>query len=91
MFEKFMTELSAKMSLDNLNELKNSNPEEYDETLKMFVAATKVGIQFLKESPEFREAFAEIHAEFLKHPECKQVIEEAFEANNKFELNQPKH
>ena len=84
MLEKFMTEFSARLAIDNLNELKNSDPKEYDETLKAFIAATEVGIQMLKESQEFRKAFAKIHAEFLKHPESKEVIEKALEANNEF-------
>jgi len=79
-----MTEFSARLAIDNLNELKNSDPKEYDETLKAFIAATEVGIQMLKESQEFRKAFAKIHAEFLKYPESKEVIEKALEANNEF-------
>ncbi|ADL11678.1 hypothetical protein [Acetohalobium arabaticum] len=85
MFEKFTTELSAKIALDNLNELKESDPEEYNKTVKAFIAATEVGIKILKESPEFRQAFAEIHAEFLKYPEAKKVIKKAQETNEEFQ------
>jgi TRAP-type C4-dicarboxylate transport system substrate-binding protein len=91
MLEKFTTELSAKMTLDNLNKLKESNPEEYDETIKAFIAATEVGINFLKESPEFRKAFAKIHKEFLKYPECREVIEAGLQANEKFDAIEYEH
>ncbi|SKA01008.1 hypothetical protein [Selenihalanaerobacter shriftii] len=83
MFEKFITELSAKLTIDNLNQLKESDPKKYDETLKLFIVAAEVGTKMLKESPKFRKVFAEIHAEFLKYPESKEVIETALNANKK--------
>ncbi|MBM7624994.1 hypothetical protein [Sporohalobacter salinus] len=84
MFEKFTTELSAKLALDNLNELKESDPKKYDETVKAFIAATKAGTKILKESPEFRKAFAQIHAEFVKYPEAQEVIKAAQKNNKDF-------
>ena len=76
MFEKLTTELTSKMTLDNLKELKSSNPKEYDKTLQAFITATEAATHMLAESKEFRTAFAQIHAEFLKYPESKSIIEQ---------------
>ncbi|GAB6137742.1 hypothetical protein [Halanaerobaculum tunisiense] len=75
-----LTELSIGMVNKELEEVKESDPEEYEETIKMLLLMTEIATHFLQESQEFREAFAKIHTEFLKRPERKQVIEEAITA-----------
>ncbi len=80
MLNNILTEFSASLMEKELSKIKEADPEKYHQTLKMFMAAVDVGIHFLKESPEFREAFAHIHNEFLKYPESKSTIKEAIEA-----------
>ncbi|GAB6100090.1 hypothetical protein JCM16358_19690 [Halanaerocella petrolearia] len=70
-------ELSIGMVNKKLKKMEESEPEKYDESLEMILLLTEIATHFLKESKEFREAFAEIHAEFLKYPESRQVIEES--------------
>ncbi len=78
-----MTEWSLGMVNKSLEEMKESDIEEYDQTLKMFLLATEAATHFLKNDQEFREKFAQIHAEFIKSPESKSVIEESIKAYEK--------
>lgn len=72
--------------LSNLpeKELKERHPEKNPHFVKAVVAMTDIAHEMIKESPEFREAFARVHAEFLKYPESRSTIEEAFNAQRTF-------
>lgn len=87
MLDELLTEFSSSILTKELNKMKESDPEKYDQTLKMTLAVTEVGIHFLQESPKFRQAFARIHNEFLKCPESKSTIELAIESGHKFGEN----
>ncbi len=84
MLSKMLTEFSSTMANKKLRNIKNSDPEEYEEVLKMFLTASEVVIHFLHESPEFRDAFSRVHNEFMKYPECRASIEQALEAYQKY-------
>lgn len=75
MITEIITEITSKMAGKELSKMKNSEPEKYDQTLKLFITAAEVGIHFLEESPEFRKAFADIHSRFLDYPETRSLIE----------------
>jgi len=78
-----MTEMSTSIINKKLEEMKESNPDQYDQTLKMFINSAKLAINFMKESPEFRNVFDKIHREFLNYPESKKTIKKAIEAGKK--------
>jgi hypothetical protein len=80
MLDNILTELSSTFLKKELDKIKEADPEKYNQTLNMFLAAVNVGIHFLEESLEFREAFARIHNEFLKYPECRSTIKQALKA-----------
>ena len=62
------------------NELKDAPPEKRDHLLKATLNLFEIGIDSFKKSPEFRDAFMRIHAEFFKYPESKGLIDEALRA-----------
>lgn len=78
-----LTDMLAQMSTEMMNEhleKVKSDPEKYDKVLQMTLKATELGIVYLRESREFREAFARIHAEFFKYPESREFIKAALNA-----------
>lgn len=79
-----VTELTSKITIDNLQKIKDDDPQKYDETLKLIITITEVATHILNNSPGFRKAFAEIHKEFLKHPESREVIDAALKAYNDY-------
>ena len=67
-----------------MKELKERHPEKNQHIVNTIVAMTDIGVDMLKESPEFRKAFARIHNEFLKYPESRETIEQAIKAQKEF-------
>ena len=49
--------------------IKNAAPEQRNHFLKSTLILFDVAMEALKESPEFREAFAKVHMEFFIFPE----------------------
>lgn len=68
-----LEEMMAAMASDKIKELKD-DPTKHEEFVKMIIMASELGTELLKESPEFRKAFARIHTEFFKYPECQETI-----------------
>ncbi len=83
MISDIMTEMSSSIINNQLEEMKESNPDQYEQTLKMFINSAKLAINFMKESPEFRDVFDEIHREFLNYPESKNTIKKAIEVGKR--------
>lgn len=69
MLEEFMTALAA----NKLEDLKK-DPAKHDEMVRMIIATMDMSTELLKESAEFRKAFARVHTEFFKYPECQETI-----------------
>lgn len=67
-----------------MKELKERQPEKNQHFINTIVAMTDIGVDMLRESPEFRRAFARIHNEFLKYPESRETIEQALQAQKQF-------
>lgn len=70
----------ASISDEALKKLKEANPEERQNMARMAAEFLTLSTQLLKESPEFRSAFALIHSEFLKYPESGDTIRQAIHA-----------
>jgi hypothetical protein len=87
-FGNKLKEMSIGMVSQRLEEMKDGDTAEYDKTLEMLLLMTEVATHFLKENKEFREKFAEIHAEFIKSPESERVIEESIIAYDNFKEKQ---
>lgn len=68
-----LQELMTSMTADKLNELKK-DPAKHEEFVRMIVSALDMSTELLKESAEFRQAFARVHTEFFKYPECQETI-----------------
>lgn len=79
-----LAELQGYVSNLYANNLKNEDPKNLDQITKLFNNLTEVAIHVMRESPEFRSQFARIHAEFLKHPECREVIEGSINAVSQY-------
>ncbi len=82
---KLISETSTLIANNYVSELNEKKPEELNEISMLFNNLTELAIHVLKESPEFRSQFARIHKEFLKYPECKEVIEESYNAVSKYQ------
>lgn len=67
-----------------VSELNESDPDKRNHFLQATLQLFQVSIEALKESPEFRQKFLEIHAEFLKYPESKDMIKESIIAYEKY-------
>lgn len=72
------------LTVHKLRELKNSEPEQHQYLVNSIVEMAGIATEILKNSPEFRRQFAKIHAEFLKYPECKEVIDEAYRVSTAY-------
>lgn len=70
-----------------IKELREHHPEKNENFVSAMVALTDIATAMLRESPEFRKAFARAHEEFLKHPESKSTIETAIQAQREFGPN----
>jgi len=70
-----------------IKNMRESTPEERHRMSKIAVEITNMGIQLLKESPEFRDAFSRIHSEFFEYPESESVTRQALMAYDKFVSN----
>jgi hypothetical protein len=77
MIMDLITELSSGLANQELKKMKKSDPKKYQQTIDLFTNAAELGVHFLQESKEFREAFAKIHNEFLKYPECRSTVKKA--------------
>lgn len=71
------------MAEDTLQKIKK-DPEKYRNFISAAVAVLDTSTEMLKESPEFRRAFARVHSEFLRYPESRETIEQAFQAQQEF-------
>lgn len=67
-----------------VKEIKEAEPEKRDHLVKTAVMLFEISTEALKESAEFRRGFAMVHSEFLKHPECRDTIEQSIEAYKKY-------
>lgn len=65
-------------------ELQEAPPEKRDHFLKSSLIMFDISLDAIKRSPELRQKFAEIHSEFLRHPECKDTVQESFNAYEKY-------
>ncbi|SFH26972.1 hypothetical protein SAMN05660649_04501 [Desulfotomaculum arcticum] len=79
-----LTELITGISQMTARELREAGEPERKKLVEALTDLTELGIALLHESPEFRQAFARIHSEFLMFPESRDTIEQAFTAYNKF-------
>lgn len=68
----------------SLERIKKSDPAKHRKMIEFALSLFDIGIMMMKDSPEVRQAFARIHAEFLKYPECRETIEQAYIAKNDF-------
>lgn len=71
------------MAEDTLQRIKK-DPEKYQNFIAATVAVLDTTTEMLKENPELRRAFARVHSEFLKYPESRETIEQAFRARQEF-------
>lgn len=67
-----------------VKELRERHPEKNQHIINTVVAMTDIATDMLRESPEFRRAFARIHEEFLRHPESRSTIEQALQAQKQY-------
>ncbi len=65
-------------------ELEHTTPENRDHFLNISMSLLKMATDSLERSPEFRQGFAKIHAEFLKYPESSLTLEEGIKAYKKY-------
>ena len=71
-----LTELMVEMTHKKLEKLKK-DPNKHKELVEAIISFTDFATELLKDSPEFRTAFARIHSQFLQYPECRSVIQDA--------------
>lgn len=69
-----LQELMTMFTASKLEELKN-HPAKHEEMVRLAIASTNFVTQLLKDSPEFRRAFAQAHTELFRHPECQETIQ----------------
>ena len=77
-------DMLSNLSEDAMKELRERHPEKNQHIVNTIIAMTDIGVDMLRESPEFRRAFARIHNEFLKYPESQETIEQALRAQKEF-------
>ncbi|GAB6180436.1 hypothetical protein JCM14036_17550 [Desulfotomaculum defluvii] len=77
-------EMFSNLSENAMIELRDNHPEKNEKIVHAMVALTDIATNMLKESPEFRRAFARVHEEFLRYPESKSTIEQALSAQREF-------
>ncbi|WP_198006897.1 hypothetical protein [Desulforamulus reducens] len=77
----------SKLPENAIKELREHHPEKNEGFIQATVALTDIATNMLRESPEFRRAFAKIHEEFLKYPESRSTIEQALQAQKEFGPN----
>ena len=68
-------------------ELQEAPPERRDHFLKSSLILFDISLETLKRSPELREKFAQVHSEFLRHPESKDTILQSIQAYNTYVKN----
>ncbi len=56
-------------------EIREAEPQKREHFIKSAVTLLEISTEALKVSPEFRQAFAMVHSEFLKYPECQDTLE----------------
>lgn len=81
---EFFSEMGTSMANGYIENLKSKDPEKLDQIVKMFNNLSELALNILKEDAQFRTNFARIHAEFLKYPECREVIEGSIDAYNQY-------
>lgn len=67
-----------------IKKIKESTPEERQNIAKMAAEFLDLSTVLLRESPEFRSAFARIHTEFFRYPESGETIRQALIAEREF-------
>jgi len=82
--------LMAGITTDAVNKLKEAGTEDLEDASKMAVSFLNLGTRLLRESPAFREAFAQIHTEFFKYPESAETICQAIAALEKSAASGPR-
>jgi hypothetical protein len=68
-------EMGIHFAGDYTASLKEKEPEKFDQITRLLNNMSEIALQVLQTDAEFRLNFARIHAEFLKYPESRQVIE----------------
>lgn len=79
-----LNQIFTNISEEVLERMKDSTPEDKQRMSKIAAEFTNMTMQLLKESPEFRDAFARIHAELFNYPESEIVIRHAIKAYGEF-------
>lgn len=79
-----LLEMLSNLPENTIKELKEHHLEKNEHVINTVIALTDIATDMLRESPEFRKAFARIHEEFLKHPESQTTIEQAINAKKQF-------
>ena len=79
-----LSEVGAAGANKYIEKLKEEDPDQFDRIADLFVNLTDLGVHILRTSPEFRDQFARIHTEFMKYPECQEVIIESKEAIERY-------
>lgn len=64
----------ASISGEAVKKLREAGPEERKNIAQKMAEVLDLSTQFLRESPELRDAFARVHSEFLNYPECVDTI-----------------
>lgn len=70
-----------------VEEIKEAEPAKRDHFLNSTLAVFAISQEALQASTEFRQGFAAVHSEFLKYPECKDVIKQSLEAYQRYFQN----
>lgn len=81
---EFLSDMGTSMANGYIENLKEQDSEKLDQIIKMFNNLSELALNVLKENDQFRTNFARIHSEFLKYPECREVIEGSMEAYKKY-------
>jgi hypothetical protein len=67
-----------------IKKLQSTDPKDREHLISMMVTALDLGTELMRESPEFRRAFARVHEEFLHYPESRGSLEEGLRAYERF-------
>ncbi|WP_339063008.1 hypothetical protein [Tepidibacillus marianensis] len=64
--------------------LNEAEPDKRDHFMKTTATLFQITTEALKVSPEVRDGFLKVHAEFLQYPEAEDMIKESIKAYQKY-------
>lgn len=67
-----------------VKEIRETDPAKRDHLVKSATMLLGISTEALKDNPEFRRAFAMVHSEFLKYPECADTLEQGIKAYREY-------